>query len=286
MMLIVATGLALVSLSAPAQEVTTPASTDATTPSMPGMDHGGMDHGSMQGGSPPPDARDPHAYAGGQDFGPMRLRLADTHNFSSLLVDNLEAVRARGNTAAAYDVQGWYGRTYDRAVLKAEGAVDGGDLEEVRTELLWSHAIAAFWDAQLGVRYDSGEGPDRGWLAVGIQGLAPYWFELDIAAYLGDGGRTALRLDAEYELLLTQRLILQPAIEANFYGERDAERGLGSGLSDLTIGVRLRYEMRREFAPYIGVERTAQYGDTADYTRAAGGDVKTTRFVTGLRLWF
>ena len=125
----------------------------------------GMDMGSMQGGPAPPDARDPHAYADGYDFGPYSLRMADTHSLAALLVDNLEAVRSDDNTFAAYDLQGWYGRTFDRAVLKAEGEIDDGEVTEARTELLWGHAVAPFWDTQLGVRYDSGEGPDRGWLA-------------------------------------------------------------------------------------------------------------------------
>jgi copper resistance protein B len=249
-------------------------------------DMGGMDHGSMQGGSPPPDARDPHAYSGGYDFGPLKLHLADEHSLGSLLVDNLEAVRTSDNTSAAYDLQAWYGRTYDRAVLKAEGEIDDGELEEARTELLWGHAVAAYWDAQLGVRYDGGEGPNRSWLAFGVQGLAPYWFELDIAAYLGEEGRSALRLDAEYELLLTQKLVLQPKIEANAYGKDDAGRGLGSGLSELSAALRLRYEIRREFAPYVGVEWARKLGETEDLARAAGEDTDETRFVAGLRFWF
>jgi copper resistance protein B len=249
--------------------------------------HGGMDHGSMPGGSPPPDARDPHAYSGGYTLDPARpLRLADEHNFGSLLVDQLEGARTSDNTFTTYELQGWYGRTYDRLVLKAEGEVDGGKLEDARTELLWGHAVAAFWDTQLGVRYDSGEGPDRKWLAFGIQGLAPYWFEVDIAAYVGEAGRTALRLDAEYELLLTQKLILQPKIETNFYGKSDAARGLGSGLSDASVALRLRYEIRREFAPYIGIERAGKFGATADYARAAGKDTEETRLVAGVRFWF
>ncbi len=274
--------------------------------SMPGMDHsqmnhgnapaeksgntgagsGTMDHGSMQGGSAPPDARDPHAYSDGYDFGPYPLHLADHHNFSSLLVDNLEAVRTRDNTSAAYDLQAWFGRDYDRVVLKAEGEVDDGTLQGARTELLWAHAVAAYWDAQLGVRYDHGEGSDRGWLAFGIQGLAPYWFEIDAAAYVGDEGRTALRLDAEYELLLTQKLILQPKVETNLYGKSDAARGLGSGLSDASVALRLRYEIRREFAPYVGIERVRKFGETADFARAAGKDAGETRLLAGLRFWF
>jgi copper resistance protein B len=252
-------------------------------------DMGGMDHGtmSMQGGAAPPDARDPHAWSGGEDFGPIpRPRMGDEEKFGALMIDRLEAVRTDENTSTAYDVQAWYGRDYDRALLKAEGEIDAGELMEAQTELLWSHALAAYWNTQLGVRYDSGIGPDRSWLAFGFQGLAPYWFELDIAAYVGESGRSALRLEAEYELLLTQRLILQPRVEANVYGKRDAARETGSGLSDVSAGLRLRYEIRREFAPYVGVEWAGQYGATADYARAAGDDTRETRIVAGLRMWY
>jgi copper resistance protein B len=232
------------------------------------------------------EPRDPHAYSGGYDLGPYELRLADTHRFGSLLVDNFEAVRADGETSAAYDVQAWYGGTYDRITAKAEGTVEDGEPEEARTELLWSHAIASFWDTQLGLRYDSGEGPNRTWLAFGVQGLAPYWFEVEATGYIGEEGRTALRLEAEYELLLTQRLILQPRVEAELYGKRDLERGIGSGLSELTAGLRLRYEIRREFAPYVGIEWARSYGGTEDLVRAAGDDPREGRVVAGLRFWF
>lgn len=253
------------------------------------MDHGnsGMDHGSMQGGTPPPDARDPHAYSGDQDFGPIPPpRMGDTHLFHGLMIDRLERVRTRDSSSTAYELQGWFGRDYDRAVLKAEGDIDGGEFEHARTELLWGHAVAAYWDTQLGVRHDGGQVPSRTWLAFGIQGLAPYWFEVDATAYVGEQGHTAVRLAAEYELLLTQKLILQPRIEANFYGKRDAERELGSGLSDLVAGVRLRYEIRREIAPYVGVERSDKFAGTADFARADGHDTQETRVVAGLRFWF
>lgn len=253
------------------------------------MDHGssGSMSGRMQGGSAPADARDPHAYSDGYDFGPIpRPRLADEHNFAALLVDRLETVRGDDNTWTTYDLQAWYGRDYDRVVLKAEGDVDNGKLEEGSTELLWGHAIATFWNTQLGLRYDSGEGPDRSWVALGVQGLAPYWFELDATAYLGENGHSALGIEAEYELLLTQRVILQPRLEAMFYGKDDAERTLGSGLSDMTAGLRLRYQIRREFAPYVGIERAGKFGATADYASAAGQAKDDTRLVAGLRFWF
>lgn len=246
-----------------------------------------MDHSGMQGGDPPPDARDPHAYSDGYDFGPIpRPRMADEHGFGSLLVDRFESVRGRDNTEVEYDLQAWYGRDYDRAVLKAEGERDGGRLQDARTELLWGHAMATYWDAQLGVRYDGGAQAGRKWLAFGVQGLAPYWFEVEAAAYVGEEGRSALRLEAEYELLLTQRLVLQPRVEANFYGKSDPQRELGSGLSDAAAGLRLRYEIRREFAPYVGVEWTGKYGGTADHARAAGERTRDTRLVAGVRFWF
>jgi len=264
---------------------------------MPGMDHStmqGMDHSTMQGGTAPPDARDPHAYSGGYTLvsgpyampGPRMLRLADEHSMGAVMVDRLEAVRTSDNTSAAYDVQAWYGRDYDRAVLKAEGDYDDGELQEASTELLWGHAVAAYWNTQAGLRLDSGEGPDRTWLAFGVQGLAPYWFEVDATAYVGDEGRTTLNLEAEYELLLTQQWILQPRVEANWYGKRDSERGIGSGLSELNTGLRLRYEIRREFAPYVGIECSRVFGATADYTRDAGLDIHEMRAVAGVRAWF
>lgn len=261
--------------------VTVPMNHDA----MSGME--GMDHGAMADEAPPSALRDPHAYADGYDFSQFPMRHEDAGlKLGSLRADRLEAVRADNNTSAAYDLQAWYGGDFDRAVLKAEGDVDNGKLQEGRTEVLWGHAVTPFWDTQLGVRYDNGVAPDRGWLAFGIQGLAPYWFEVNATAYVGDEGRTALRLGGEYELLLTQKLILQPQVEANIYGKRDAGRELGSGLSDLTAGIRLRYEIRREFAPYIGVEWVGKYGGTADYARAAGQETAETQAVAGVRFWF
>lgn len=250
-------------------------------------DMAGMGHGAMPDESSLPDMRDPHAYADGYDFSqfPMRHEGGGL-KLGSLLIDRLEAVRADGNTTTAYDLQAWYGGDFDRAVLKAEGDADNGRLQDGRTEVLWGHAVSPFWDTQLGLRYDNGVDPDRGWLAFGIQGLAPYWFELDVSGYVGDAGRSALRLSAEYELLFTQKLILSPRIETNIYGKSDTARALGSGLSDVTAGIRLRYEIQREFAPYVGLEWTNKFGGTADYVRDAGLDTKETQAVAGVRFWF
>lgn len=244
-----------------------------------------MDMSAMQGGKPPPDARDPHAYAGGQDFGPYRLELGDTHRFGSLLAENLEAAAGDGATAFHYDVRGWYGGLYNRAVVKAEGEAADGQIEDARTELLFSRAFRPYWDAQAGIRRDDGEGPHRTWFGFGVQGLAPYWFELDLTGYVGEGGRTALRLDASYELLFTQRLILEPTIEADAYGQSDRDRGIGQGFADLDLQLRLRYEIRRELAPYIGLSWVRKFGRTRDFARERGGEASTLQFVAGIRFW-
>ncbi|WP_430869550.1 copper resistance protein B [Cupriavidus basilensis] len=268
--------------------------------SMQGMDHGqmqGMDHGDMQmqGGSAPADARDPHGYSGGYQLGvgqyaigPNRsLHMADEHVFASVLVDRLEWVKGNESNAAVYEAQAWIGSSFNRLVIKAEGESEKRRIPEARTELLWGHAISAYWDTQLGIRNDAGYGrPTRNWLAFGVQGLAPYWFEVDATGYIGTEGRTALRLSAEYELLITQRLILQPRVEANLYGKNDPEVGVGSGLSSGAVGLRLRYEVSRQFAPYIGIERYQSFGNTADMVRTSGGRSGETRFVAGVRMWF
>ena len=226
---------------------------------MAGMDHGDLQ---MQGGRAPADARDPNAYSDGYTLdtgkyalpGPERLRLADEHSFGTVLFDRLERVYGGDGNATSYDARAWFGRDYNRLVLKAEGNYANSKLEEARSEVLWGHAIASYWDTQIGVRFDSGKGPNRTWAAFGVQGLAPYWFELDLTGYVGDEGRTAWRLSAEYELLLTQRLVLQPRVEIDAYGKDDTARGTGSGLSDAVAGLRLRYEVSRQFAPYVGVD--------------------------------
>ena len=254
-----------------------------------------MDHSAMQmeASATTVDGRDPHAYSDGYTLtegpyaqpGPRQLKLADEHAFWSVLVDRLEY--QKDNDSTVYDAQAWYGTTFNRFVIKAEGDISNGTLEESSTDLLWGHALNAYFDTQLGIRLDNyRDGKDRRWLAMGVQGLAPYWFELDVAAYVGEDGRTAFTAQAEYELLLPQKLILQPRAELYLYGKDDLDNGLGSGLSDLALGLRLRYEFNRQFAPYIGVEWTDTYGDTADYRRSAGRDTSDTQFVAGLRFWF
>ncbi len=271
----------------------------ASAHNMGAMGQGGgeMDHGDMQmqGGSAPPDARDPDAYSDGyvRNAGKYALPpsdalvMSDMHNFGAATFDRLEYVRARGEEWAAYEGEAWYGSTYNRAVIKAEGEVAGGKLHESKTQLLWRHAVSTFWDTEVGIRFDHSQGaPNREWLAFGVKGLAPYWFEVDATAYVGPSGRTALGLKAEHDILLTQKLYLQPSVEVNFYGKNDEPTGVGSGLADTTAGLRLKYEVTRQFVPYIGVEWSGKFGKTADYARAAGESKHETRFVAGLSIRF
>ncbi|RLP55862.1 MAG: copper resistance protein B [Ketobacter sp.] len=251
-----------------------------------------MDQMQMQDETPG-DARDPHAYSEGFTLtdgpyalpGPRQLKLADEHRFWAVIGDRLEYQEESESTV--FDVRAWYGTTYNRFVLKTEGDLMDGSLEESSTDVLWSRAFNAYFDTQLGARVNTyEEGEDRQWLALGFEGLAPYWFEVDVTAYLGDDGRTALSAEAEYELLLTQRLILQPRMEVNLLGKEDPENGLGSGLTNMSAGIRLRYEFSRQFAPYIGVEWSSAFGDTADYLQAAGDDKSGSQVLAGLKFWF
>jgi len=211
------------------------------------------------------------------------MGMDDRATVALFALDRLEAAKAG---AQAWSAQVRIGGDFDKLHLRSEGERRDGRLEHADAELLWSHAIAPFWDTQLGVRRDFGQGPDRTWAAFGVQGLAPYWFELSATGYVGEQGRTALRLEADYDLLLTQRLVLQPRLELNAYGKDDPAAHIGSGLSDASAGLRLRYEIRREFAPYVGVEWTRRFGTTADFARAHGEDASDVQWVVGVRAWF
>ena len=214
----------------------------------------------------------------------QEMQMNDDANFGLVRFDQFEHALG-GGSGAAWDADAWYGGDIDKIWLRSEGESEGGHTS-ARTELFWDHAFTPFWDWQLGARADSGAGPARQWLAFGVQGLAPYWFEMQATAYVGNQGRSALRLRAEYEVLLTQRLILQPESEVNFYGKSDPRRGIGSGLTEVDVGLRLRYEIRREFAPYVGVVWRQRFGQTGEFARAAGNSAFDSQVVAGLRFWF
>lgn len=205
---------------------------------------------------------------------------------TKMMVDQFEVRQADDDNPLVLKGQGWIGKDLNKLWLKVEAERTDGETKEAELQALYSKAIARYWDLQVGVRRDFEPSPSRNWGVVGLQGLAPYFFEVDAALFVGDSGRTALRLEAEYELLFTQRLILTPEIGVNFYGKDDAATGVGSGLFDVELGVRLRYEFRREFAPYIGVNWIKKYGKSADFSRIAGDKISDTQFVVGVRFWF
>ncbi len=247
------------------------------------MDMQGMQ---MQGGKAPPNSRSAD-YSDGVGYGQTPgLHMLDDAALGMLLIDRLEYFDGRNGNGVALDAQGWYGTDANKLWVKVEGERSAGRLQDLRTEALWARPLGIYWNTQLGVRHDFGVGPGRTWAAFGLQGVAPYFFDVEATFYVGQAGRTAFRFESEYELLLTQRLILQPRFEVNLYGRDDPQRGIGAGLSDATAGLRLRYEFTRKFAPYVGVEFDRKFGRTADFARDAGEPAFDPRLVAGLHFWF
>lgn len=213
-------------------------------------------------------------------------RVHDSGINSLLLINQLEWQGGEGDGALNWDIKGWVGGDIDRLWLRSEGERSAGRTENAEVQALWGHAISPWWDLVGGVRQDFKPGDGQTWTAFGAQGMALYNFEAEATVFVGEAGRTAARLEGDYDILLTNRLILQPTAELNFYGRNDPQRGVGSGLSDSELGLRLRYEVRREFAPYVGVTWNRSYGQTAQYARDDGEDTNQVRWVVGVRLWF
>ena len=184
---------------------------------------------------------------------PTLAAVNDDPLVTMVLIDGLEVSSADESNPWVLHGQAWVGHDLKKIWFKTEVENADSDVEEAE---------------------------------IGLQGLAPYYFEIDSAFFIAENGHTALRLDMEYELLFTQRLILTPEIEVNFYGQNDAEFGTGSGLSNIETGLRLRYEIRREFAPYIGVNWSKSFGNTAGFSRDEGEDVEDLQWVIGVRVWF
>lgn len=284
------------------------------------MDHGSTDHGAMghdtmdheprghaghdtidredhapaaQSVSPPPRAFEGPRHAADTIFGTAAMARARAENegmdrmsFGTVMLERLEARVAKGEDHYLWDAQAWYGGDYDKLWLKSEGeGAFGGNVESAEVQALWSHAIGPFFDLQAGMRYDF-EPDGRAHAVLGVQGLAPYMFEVDAAAFLSEEGDLTASFKAEYDQRITQRLILQPLVEVALSAQDIPERGIGPGFTSIETGLRLRYEFAREFAPYIGVGYEAKLGDTADYARAAGEDPGGFSLLLGLRAWF
>lgn len=193
-----------------------------------------------------------------------------------------------GISAYIWENQGWYGTDSDKFWIKSEGEYLSGQgkLAEVELQGLYSRAISPFWDIQAGIRHDIKPTPDRTYGVIGFQGLAPYWFEIDIASFVSNKGDVSFRFEGEYEIRIRQKLILQPRIEANFSLSDDRAIGIGSGISGLETGLRLRYEFTKEIASYVGVNWLRAFGETSDLIRADNDKVERLSFVAGLRFWF
>jgi copper resistance protein B len=207
--------------------------------------------------------------------------------FAHAIFNQLEGRFNGSNTEFRWDGQGWVGTDYDKLWIKSEGTLQGsGTLDDGQQQFLYSRAVTSYFDLQGGLRSDIDSRPTRNWAAFGIQGLAPYFFDLEVTGYVSGEGHLAGKLEASYELLLTQRLILQPQIEVNLYSKADPARLVGAGFSDIDTGIRLRYEFTRNFAPYLGVVYEGRFGQTASYSRRAGESTGDFRFVFGVRAWF
>lgn len=236
-------------------------------------------------GAVPTDAERAAAFP---DLGAMATRehMDDDPLTVMLMLDRFELGDTREGSRLSWGGSAWIGGDFNKLLLRTEGEHVEGRIAAAEVAAFWAHPVARWWNQVVGVRHDFEPGAGRTWLAYGVEGIAPWNFHVQATAYLGEQGRTALRLETAYELLLTNRLILQPRAELNAYGKADRDRGIGSGLADLDLGLRLRYELRREVAPYLGVGWVNHFGSSASILRANGGDAHELQVLAGLRVWY
>ncbi|MDR6840695.1 copper resistance protein B [Pseudoxanthomonas sacheonensis] len=260
----------------------------SSAPPVP-MDHSAMDHGAespapTQPRTPIPAVTDADRAAAAPPSGghPAHDNSIQHH----VLLDRLEGWDADPGAGTAWAMQGWLGTDLNRLWLRSEGERVDGRTESADLEVLYGRSVARWWDVVAGIRHDFNPGGSQDFAAIGVMGLAPYMFEVQATGYIGQSGQTAARLEIEYEMLLTNRLILQPMVEVDFYGRNDERRGIGSGLSSAEAGLRLRYEVTRQFAPYVGIVLERAFGRTGDLRRAEGEDTDDTRVIAGFRIWF
>lgn len=247
---------------------------------------------SEPGSAPPPPA--PTDHAADRVFGPAamaeaRKQLRVEHGgmrYAKVMLDEAEYRPASKGDAFAWEGELSYGGDVNRFVLSSRGEAGSGEVHTAELQALYARAIDPYFNLEVGVRQDFQPRPRRTYAALGVSGLAPYWFEVAATAFVSDKGDVSARLEGSYDLRLTQKLILAPKLELDVNAQDVPELGLGAGLSTLEAGLRLRYEIRPEFAPYIGVFHEQSLGDTADFARAAGEDARDTRFVAGIRAWF
>jgi copper resistance protein B len=275
-----------------AQPPTQQPSPTAIAPEQP-MDHARMDHAATQHPTAPaqgqpvtpiPELTDADRAAAQP---PSHVHPVHDNGVHSLVrLDRFEAVDTDAGTGLEWKGQAWIGTDTDRLWLRSEGRRDDGRTQAAEIEAMYGRPVSRWWDLLVGVRHDFKPGASQDFAAIGVTGIAPYKFEVQATAYAGSGGRTAARLEVEYETLLTNRLILQPMLEAEFSGEADAARGIGSGLTTMETGLRLRYEIVRRFAPYVGVSYERAFGGTAEFRARQGRETRGAHLVAGVRVWF
>ncbi len=237
-------------------------------------------------------ARDPFANSGGYEYrGIDGWEETDEIAVSKIIFDQLEYRDNNDASLSRWDMQGWYGTDYKKLWIKFEGEDESSRSSgEFSLETLYSKATASYWDLQYGARYDRAYGSDasneRYFGVLGLQGLAPYWFEIESSLYIDQDANLSGRLIASYDLLLNQRLILQPRFELNVSANDLPQFNIGKGINDVQFDLRLRYEFKREIAPYLGITWQKKYGDTEAYTLNEGGSSEFTELVLGIRIWF
>ena len=216
---------------------------------------------------------------------PFGSPVDDEHVWGHLILDQFEG-RFGGENSLRWDGEAWTGTDTHRLWLKSEGELQDGKVSDGQHEVLYDTPISTYFDLQAGLRYDLDQRAGRGWGAIGIEGLSQYFFHVAATAYASDTGHFGAKLFGSYDLLITQRLILQPAVELNIYTKSDPKRLVGSGLSDLDAGLRLRYEISRKFAPYVGVSYEKRFGQTGRLAAADGEKTDSLRVALGVRAWF
>lgn len=213
------------------------------------------------------------------------MTMDDDPLLGTFMLDEFEYRNGDEENSTHGDMDAWVGKDLHKVWFKSAFERNDGVTENTELQLLYSRAISPYWDIQGGLRSDIGPEPNRYWLAFGFQGLAPYFFEVDAAGFIGEHGRLGLRIESEYELLITQRLILTPDVEITLFSKDDVETGAGSGLANIEAGLRLRYEIKREIAPYIGVNWYREFGRTRDFRKATGDSTSDVQLILGLRIW-
>jgi len=247
-----------------------------------------MDMGAMRGGATPAGARNTDDYADGYRNSTLaNYEMADKLSVPKVLVEELEFFSGNESQGGSWSFLVTKCQDNDKLWIRSQGLKTSGERldPESSAEALWWHSKATFWGTVLGVRQDIGKGATT-WLAAGVEGLAPNWFDVQLTGYVGDDGRIAARVKASRDVLLTNRLILSPQVESNLYSKASRDRALGGGLSNVELSGRLRYEVSRKLAPYVGFVWEQAFDGTADIRRADGGPVTERRIVAGLRLWW